>query len=238
MEKCAHYNRGCKFIAPCCNNIVDCRICHDEKYDHLIDRFQVKIIKCNKCGLQQDVSSKCVECGLVFAEYFCETCRLYDTHETNNYYHCNKCGICRVGLLDEMFHCDECNMCLSVKLKDNHKCRKELFRVDCCICLNDLFTSREPSLILPCNHVIHISCRNEWLKKNIGCPICRKTMLNKASLKIYNEFMDALLQEAILENQSLVNITCNDCGKMNESHYHPLGIKCPICGSYNNTATR
>jgi hypothetical protein len=170
MEKCAHYNRGCKFVAPCCGNVVECRFCHDEKYDHPIDRFKVARIQCNKCGLQQDVSNRCVdeECGLQFAEYFCEVCRLYDTHETNHYYHCDKCGICRVGSSDEVFHCDECNMCLSVKMRDNHKCRKEMFNADCCICLNDLFTSREATTALPCSHAIHISCRNNLQENNAG----------------------------------------------------------------------
>ena len=246
MEKCPHYNRGCKFVAPCCGNIVECRICHDDKYDHQIDRFNVSRIQCNKCRLQQDVSNQCInpECGLQFADYFCKTCRLYDTHETKQYYHCNKCGICRVGRLDEVFHCDECNMCLSLKLRDNHKCRREMFNTDCCICLNDLFTSREASTALPCSHAIHVSCRNEWMKKNIGCPICRKTMLYDESLKMYNECMDTLVREiaavesgADEEEEVLVAIKCNDCGVSNERlPYHPFAIKCPECGSYN-TAT-
>lgn len=240
MEKCPHYNRGCKFVAPCCGNVVNCRICHDEKYDdHPIDRFKVTRIQCNQCALQQDVSNRCVnhECGLQFAEYFCEVCRLYDTHETNNYYHCDKCGICRVGWLTDVFHCDECNMCFSLKLRDNHKCRREMFNADCCICLNDLFTSREASTALPCGHAIHVGCRNEWMKKNIGCPICRKTMLCDESLKMYNECMDALVREIDTGEAmtTLINVKCNDCGKSNKLRYHPLAIKCVDCGSYNTT---
>jgi RING finger/CHY zinc finger protein 1 len=73
------------------------------------------------------------------------------------------------------------------------------------------------------------------MKKNIGCPICRKTMLDAASLKMYNECMDALVCENETEEDmaTLINIKCNDCGKSNELRYHPLAIKCTDCGSYN-----
>jgi RING finger/CHY zinc finger protein 1 len=235
MEKCEHYTRGCKFIAPCCSNVVNCRLCHDAQYDHQIDRFLVKIVKCNRCGLRQDVTNKCIECGLIFADYFCEICRLYDTHQTNKYYHCGDCGICRVGPQEDVFHCADCNICLSIKLKDNHKCRKELFKNDCCICLNDLFTSREGAIILPCNHVIHSLCATEWLKKNIGCPICRKTMLDELSLSKYTEFMDNLIENYKIDNPSLIKMKCNDCGESNEIEFHPIGRKCPKCRSYNTT---
>ena len=233
MEKCQHYNRGCKFIAPCCNNIVNCRICHDDEYDHKIDRFKIESIICNQCGLQQAVSNKCIQCNLVFAEYFCKICRLYDTHETNKYFHCNDCGLCRVGTPEEVFHCDKCNICLSITLKDNHNCRKELFRNDCCICLEDLFTSREGALVLPCYHTIHIECRNKWIKNKIGCPLCRKTMINGESLEQYNTFLDKLISDNPIDEIYLVDIKCNDCGKTSNINNNPYGRKCTHCGSYN-----
>jgi RING finger/CHY zinc finger protein 1 len=73
------------------------------------------------------------------------------------------------------------------------------------------------------------------MKKNIGCPICRKTMLDSASLKMYNELMDALVCEIDTDGDVVeeINIKCNDCGKLNEMRYHPVAIKCPDCGSYN-----
>ncbi|CAA3025632.1 E3 ubiquitin- ligase MIEL1-like [Olea europaea subsp. europaea] len=27
---CSHYRRRCKIIAPCCNEIFDCRHCHND----------------------------------------------------------------------------------------------------------------------------------------------------------------------------------------------------------------
>ena len=233
MEKCEHYNRGCKFIAPCCNNIVNCRICHDDEYSHKIDRFKIDLIKCNQCGLQQEISNKCIDCGLIFAEYFCKICRFYDSNKTKKYFHCNDCGLCRVGTPEEVFHCNVCNVCLLINLKDNHKCRNELFRNDCCICLEDLFTSREESIVLPCNHTIHNKCRNIWIKNKIGCPICRKTMLDGKSLDLYNELLDKLVDEHPNIEIDLIDIKCNDCGKTSNIKYNSYGRKCANCGSYN-----
>ena len=34
MLGCKHYQRGCKFVSPCCGDIFWCRHCHnEEKYD-------------------------------------------------------------------------------------------------------------------------------------------------------------------------------------------------------------
>ena len=73
-------------------------------------------------------------------------------------------------------------------------------------------------------------------------------MLDDASLKMYNECMDALMREiagadadADADTQGvdpvpivdLIVIKCNDCGGSNRARNHPLAIKCPDCGSYN-----
>jgi RING finger/CHY zinc finger protein 1 len=83
--------------------------------------------------------------------------------------------------------------------------------------------------------VIHSLCATEWLKKNIGCPICRKTMLDEPTLVKYTEFMDNLIENYKIENPLLVKIRCNDCGEANEIEFHPIGRKCPKCNSYNTT---
>jgi len=233
MEDCGHYIRGCKFISPCCNQIVNCRICHNNENDHEINRFEVIQIKCNFCNKEQDVSNRCIECNNRFGDYFCNICRLYDSNLDKKYFHCDKCGICRVGEIDKIFHCDECNICYPIELKNNHKCKKELFMTNCCICLNDLFTSRESCVVLKCSHVIHNNCANEWLKKKISCPICRKSMLDNESDKKYTEYMDELIKNNPIENTIKIKIFCNDCSIENEIPFHPFGQKCSSCGSYN-----
>ena len=44
------------FQAPCCNKTYPCRLCHDEKETHEIDRFAVKEVVCRKCDKRQPVS--------------------------------------------------------------------------------------------------------------------------------------------------------------------------------------
>lgn len=233
MEHCGHYTRGCKFVSPCCNEISSCRFCHDDTHDHQLNRYDVQSIQCNNCHKRQGVSNLCVECGQIFADYFCAICRLFDSHPTNAYFHCEECGICRVGLKENIFHCTKCNMCYDIKCKDTHPCKSELFHTDCCICLTNLFSSRECSVVLNCGHAIHQACSNQWLKKNIGCPLCRKTMLDKESATKYTNFIDDLIKNNPFQSVSKIMTSCNDCGKMNETDFHPLGRKCLDCGSYN-----
>lgn len=70
---CQHYRRRCRIRAPCCNEIFDCRHCHneakndiniDQKYRHDIPRHQVKQVICSLCRTEQEVS-------LYFVYYIC-----------------------------------------------------------------------------------------------------------------------------------------------------------------------
>ena len=106
---CTHYNRKCKIVAPCCNKVYWCRICHDEftcshqnirsnpKSVHQIDRFKIKKLVCQLCDLEQSVKERCEKCDVRFAKYICLKCNLFDEDDSKGQYHCDKCGICRVG---------------------------------------------------------------------------------------------------------------------------------------------
>ena len=54
---------------------------------------------------------------------------------------------------------------------------KEIERVnsnlECSICLLKI---NKPKCKTSCGHVFHITCLREWLKNNITCPLCRKTI--------------------------------------------------------------
>jgi uncharacterized CHY-type Zn-finger protein len=52
---CKHYRRGCKIYAPCCKKYYSCRICHDEKESHKLDRTKVSKLKCRNCHKQNEV---------------------------------------------------------------------------------------------------------------------------------------------------------------------------------------
>lgn len=84
---CSHYERNCKIIAPCCNEAFWCRHCHNEakadsqknpKLAHEIDRKKVVEVVCGFCEIRQPVDSKCKNCSVVFAKYFCDICKFWD----------------------------------------------------------------------------------------------------------------------------------------------------------------
>jgi hypothetical protein len=44
----------------------------------------------------------------------------------------------------------------------------------CSVCMDDLVKDNEV-IILPCNHIFHTNCIEEWLSKyNYNCPVCKK----------------------------------------------------------------
>ena len=168
---CEHYNRKCKLIMPCCNKSFSCRICHDnEMYDNNIDfkkahklgnhRFNIKDIICQFCFTKQKKSKKCVNCQIIFGNYFCNICNLFDDIDKQQY-HCYKCGFCRVGGKENFKHCDKCNLCVGINTE--HKCSK---LGNCTICLEDLQTSRKSLYFLKCNHTLHYNCFTEYIKTN------------------------------------------------------------------------
>lgn len=58
-SSCAHYERNCKIVAPCCNRVFGCRICHDELSPpghEPMNRFMVQEVVCKQCGTRQAAS--------------------------------------------------------------------------------------------------------------------------------------------------------------------------------------
>ncbi|CAO2183052.1 unnamed protein product [Urochloa humidicola] len=103
---CSHYKRRCRIRAPCCNEIFDCRHCHNEvknsiKIDtvkrHELPRHEVQQVICSLCGTEQEVQQVCINCGVCMGKYFCGLCKLFDDDVSKQQYHCNGCGICRYG---------------------------------------------------------------------------------------------------------------------------------------------
>ena len=45
-------------------------------------------------------------------------------------------------------------------------------KIDCCICLNDI-KQNEEVVKLPCDHIHHWKCCENWLKQKSNCPMCR-----------------------------------------------------------------
>ena len=56
---CVHYERNCNIVAPCCNRIFGCRICHDElsPTGHApMNRFLIREVVCKNCSTRQAAS--------------------------------------------------------------------------------------------------------------------------------------------------------------------------------------
>jgi hypothetical protein len=56
---CVHYERNCNVVAPCCNRVFGCRVCHDElspSGHQAMDRFAIREVVCKKCNTRQPAS--------------------------------------------------------------------------------------------------------------------------------------------------------------------------------------
>ncbi|KAF2592079.1 hypothetical protein F2Q70_00045072 [Brassica cretica] len=174
---CKHYKRNCKLLAPCCYQLFTCIHCHDEDADHLVDRKHITKMMCMKCLLIQPIGANCsnASCKASMGEYFCKICKIFD--DERSIYHCPYCNLCRVGegLGIDYFHCLKCNACLSCSLKD-HVCRENWLEVDCPICHEYIFTSRTVVKPLPCGHLMHSACFQEYTRSGYTCPVCSKSL--------------------------------------------------------------
>ncbi|XVE54866.1 hypothetical protein DITRI_Ditri03aG0117000 [Diplodiscus trichospermus] len=232
---CKHYKRNCKLYAACCNQLYPCIRCHDEVADHPLDRKSVTKMMCMKCLKIQPIGSTCttVSCNnLSMGKYYCSICKLLD--DEREIYHCPYCNLCRVGkgLGIDYFHCMNCNACMSRSLS-KHICREKSFEDNCPICHEDVFTSAAPVKALPCGHMMHSICFQEYTCTHYTCPICSKSL---GDMQVYFRMLDALLVEEKMPEEyhgRTQAILCNDCEKKGTAPFHWLYHKCSNCGSYN-----
>lgn len=245
---CLHYRRRCRIRAPCCNEVFDCRHCHneaknninvDQKHRHDMPRHEVKQVICSLCGTEQEVQQVCINCGVCMGKYFCETCKLFDDDTSKKQYHCDGCGICRIGGPENFFHCYKCGCCYSNLLKNSHPCVEGAMHHDCPVCFEFLFESRYDVTVLPCGHTIHESCLKEMRDHyQYACPLCSKSVcdMSKVWEKFDMEIAATPMPEPYLNK--MVWILCNDCGKSSEVQFHVVAQKCMNCKSYNTRQTR
>jgi RING finger and CHY zinc finger domain-containing protein 1 len=236
---CVHYKRNCKIVAPCCNEIYYCRLCHDDditnlsiKNYHTINRFDIIHIVCAKCDLKQNISNKCINCEIIFGQYYCEICRLYDNINKGQF-HCFECGFCRINK-DTSYHCKICKICLNISSKDNHECTEQ-HELECMICYESLFTTTKSVCKLKCNHSIHNDCLSEYIKTNYKCPLCSKSIID---LTEYNKYMENLINMYDVPDvykNIIVKLLCNECNVKFNASYNMIGYKCTNCKSYNTS---
>eukprot|EP01018_Ginkgo_biloba_P022023 Gb_08580 [translate_table: standard] len=191
-DSCSHYRRRCRIRAPCCNEIFDCRHCHNEAKNavdvdpldrHDIPRHEVQKVICSLCGMEQDVQQVCVNCGVCMGKYFCKACKFFDDDISKQQYHCDGCGICRTGGRDNFFHCFRCGCCYSILLKDCHPCVERAMHHNCPVCFEFLFESTRAINVLPCGHTIHMDCLKEMQQHlQFSCPVCSKSVCDMSKV--------------------------------------------------------
>lgn len=199
----------------------------DPKRHHNFERHKVTTIKCLKCNTVQPKSNTCQKCEVQFAKYYCGVCVFFDDKGIDKkIFHCDKCGICRVGPSERFFHCDKCGMCLNIAMKDNHMCKEQAYKEDCPVCLTDLHTSREVTQIMRCGHIIHCKCMMEYLRTNVACPLCKKSMVDPALFEASYDQQIAAMPMPEEYKHSKVVIICNDCSARTKVKWHIMGGKC------------
>ncbi|KAL7092129.1 hypothetical protein ACP275_12G146600 [Erythranthe tilingii] len=245
---CSHYRRRCKIIAPCCNEIFDCRHCHNDAKNslevdplerHDIPRQEIKTVICSLCDTEQDVQQTCINCGVCFGKYYCSKCKFFDDDVSKNQYHCEKCGICRTGGEENFFHCDRCECCYSNSLKDSHICVERAMHHNCAICFEYLFDTTRGITVLPCGHTIHLECVKEMEHHfQYACPVCSKSYCDMTPIWERLDQEVASTPMPPMYQNKMVWILCNDCGETREVNYHIVAHKCLSCNSYNTRQTR
>eukprot|EP00835_Amoeboradix_gromovi_P002562 NODE_148_length_17471_cov_0.413136.p5 type:complete len:317 gc:universal NODE_148_length_17471_cov_0.413136:14162-15112(+) len=235
---CQHYQRSAVIISNCCNDLVVCRLCHDEKHSHEINRFEIDQIMCMYCKTKQKPSKSCSNCKQVLGSYYCNICHFWDNDDSKDKFHCNDCGLCRSGKQKDFYHCEVCDTCMNINLIGKHPCLEKSSHSDCPICNELLFTSVRPLTLMKCGHAIHLHCLESYLENNYQCPYC---MSSVADMSDFFEKMDEMVKEHEMPEEYKhfrADILCNDCHATKEMPYHFVGHKCDKCNSWNTRVTR
>ncbi|XP_051214312.1 E3 ubiquitin-protein ligase SRFP1 isoform X1 [Lolium perenne] len=233
---CKHYRRRCRIRAPCCNDVFNCRHCHNEstKDGHELDRHAVELVICLVCDTEQPIAQLCTNCGVCMGEYFCRACKFLDDDVDKEQYHCKDCGICRVGGKEKFFHCQKCGSCYSVTLRDKHRCIEDSMKNNCPICYEYLFDSLRETSVLRCGHTMHLQCFHEMLKHDkFTCPMCSMSIFD---MEKFLSALDAEIEANFLRTDYMGKgwIVCNDCRDTTRVYPGMAGQrKCCHCQSYN-----
>lgn len=242
---CPHYERKLDIVAPCCDRVFACHLCHNDRsapgHETMETEAAVREIVCRYCRTRQGVSNQCVRCQSLFADYHCGQCKVWMS-KLEKPFHCSDCGLCRVGGADSIRHCHDCSMCIpNIIFGKSHKCMRDKYKSDCPICLEDLFTSRRPLADLPCGHPIHFECIQNHIRTDYRCPLCKKTALDDDVIKLRWKHQAREIAANPLPSRlsRYVLIYCHDCeAKDQRRPFHFLGIQCAKCCSFNTTITQ
>ena len=83
------------------------------------------------------------------ANYYCDSCKLFDDDPEKEIFHCDDCGLCRIGQRDKFTHCHRCHGCIDSTFYPKHRCLEGSLDANCPICGDQLFSSIMPVMLPP-----------------------------------------------------------------------------------------
>ncbi|WVZ03353.1 hypothetical protein V8G54_024159 [Vigna mungo] len=229
---CTHYRRRCKIRAPCCDEVFDCRHCHNEAKNSeevdVVDRHDVPRHEIKK------VQQYCINCGACMGKYFCDICKFFDDDFLQS------CRLQRTNttVKNVAFAELEARITFStarnVVMEKGHRCVEGAMHHNCPVCFEYLFDTVREISVLPCAHTIHLDCVKEMEKHHrYSCPVCSKSICDMSSLwKKLDKVVALTPMPETLKNKT-VWILCNDCGVKSHVQFHIVAHKCLSCNSYN-----
>ena len=82
---------------------------------------------------------------------------------------------------------------------------------------------------------MHAKCFNTYLRTQIACPLCKKSLIDP---KLFEANMDMQIASMPMPEDykdTTMVVACNDCLFKSKVKFHIMGGKCDKCRSYNTT---
>lgn len=189
-KECEHYTKQCyKFYFECCGIYDPCTRCHRERDCGSEKKIKPINITCSQCEFVQSPTNICSQCGIQFAQSYCDKCLIWTSKQI---YHCVDCGICRIGSKETLFHCVNCGICFNKSDTKTHNCVGDTKNITnpnisvpnykdgfCTICSTNTFNSQSESFLLDCGHFVHQNCYTQYIQQgNYKCAYCKKSVGN------------------------------------------------------------
>ncbi|KAL3819041.1 hypothetical protein ACJIZ3_004946 [Penstemon smallii] len=210
---CSHYRRRCRIRAPCCNEIFDCRHCHNEAKNNI----------CIDQKLRHDVPRHLIV-KVGFSRSYAHSVTL--NKRFNKF--ARIVGYAWEGTIVESASC-----LMMIHLKSSI--------IVMAVAFAGLGAPRISSTVInvAAIHVWKEQCTKIVLfVLRYACPICSKSVCDMS--KVWEKFDQEIAATPMPPyfSNKMVSILCNDCGSNSEVKYHVVAHKCPICDSYNTRQTR
>ncbi|KAM3138803.1 hypothetical protein pb186bvf_009006 [Paramecium bursaria] len=151
-----------------------------DQEDYTICKF------CKAPVMNQEIDNHLFQCGDMLQEQTCQMCnetfiaQYMEEHQSS-------CSILQSQVLHQYVTCEFCNEQIIGLFKSNHyeECgprqvvlyyqKMNQAIIECSICLDNLLPTDQKGT-LPCCHIFHENCLNDWLKKKPECPTCRNNI--------------------------------------------------------------